>query len=363
MAANVEFMPPARLLSPVSPLKTTLPNHDALSIDIRDIRTPDVSLDLSSSIRSGLTNPKSENTRRSLPSILLWDEAGLKYFEEITYTPEYYLTDTEIGLLERHALQLGRQLAPGTILLELGSGNLRKTNILLEALEKLAINIDYYALDLDKKELVRTLRQLRPSRFKHIRVHGLWGTYDDGRAWIARKENQVRPKCILSLGSTIGCMSREDAGGFCREWATTIKQSTPDSLTNQNRILLGLDNNQEPQKILQAYCDSHGANKRFILNALRHANSCLGYEAFEPADWTVHGVWNDREQRHEQHLVPLTPVNFEGTALAQGEHVLVANSYKYSEADVHRLASDAALQCLDAYQTDDKTYGLCFEFF
>jgi uncharacterized SAM-dependent methyltransferase len=72
----------------------------------------------------------------------------------------------------------------------------------LKALEAAGKDIDYYALDLSLTELERTLEDV--PRFRHVRCHGLHGTYDDGLAWLKASRNASRPKCILSLGSSIG---------------------------------------------------------------------------------------------------------------------------------------------------------------
>jgi L-histidine Nalpha-methyltransferase / hercynylcysteine S-oxide synthase len=72
----------------------------------------------------------------------------------------------------------------------------------LQALEDAGKKIDYYALDLSKKELARTLAQVPP--FQHVRCHGLLGTFEDGREWLKGPEIVGRPKCILYLGSSIG---------------------------------------------------------------------------------------------------------------------------------------------------------------
>lgn len=82
------------------------------------------------------------------------------------------------------------------------SSNLRKVSILLQALDRLGKEIDYYALDLSLKELRRTLEQVPP--FGHVRCHGLHGTYDDALEWLKMPENTARPRCIMSLGSSIG---------------------------------------------------------------------------------------------------------------------------------------------------------------
>lgn len=75
-------------------------------------------------------------------------------------------------------------------------------SILLQALDAAGKVVDYYALDLSLTELRRTLEQV--PAFKHVRCHGLHGTYDDGLDWLKLPENQSRPKCVMSLGSSIG---------------------------------------------------------------------------------------------------------------------------------------------------------------
>lgn len=80
--------------------------------------------------------------------------------------------------------------------------NLRKVSILLKALDEAGKSIDYYALDLSQKELERTLSDV--PKFKNVVCRGLLGTYDDGLEWIKSGVHASRPKCILSLGSSIG---------------------------------------------------------------------------------------------------------------------------------------------------------------
>jgi uncharacterized SAM-dependent methyltransferase len=123
-------------------------------------------------------------------------------FRQITYLEEYYLTNSEIQVLRRSARAIAKAIPSGSMVIELGSGNLRKVQILLQALEDAGKDIDYYALDLDKQELERTLAQV--PAFKSVRCHGLHGTYDDGREWLKQPSISARPKCVMSLGSSIG---------------------------------------------------------------------------------------------------------------------------------------------------------------
>ncbi|KAI2615343.1 histidine-specific methyltransferase [Hypoxylon sp. NC1633] len=327
-------------------------------VDIIDIRVGGQSLDLKASIRSSLREPNIDGFR-SLPSLLLWDELGLRYFEHVTYVPEYYLTNTEISLLEEHSLHLAHSIEPGTIILELGSGCLRKTVILLQALETLGMQIDYYALDLDLKELVRTFQELRPRSFKYVGCHGLWGTYDDGKAWLSQEANALRPKCVLSLGSTTGSFTPDEAGSFWGQWARLLGPGSDNrKLQPDSKIIIGLDGCTNQDKAYAAYNDEGGVNRRFILNALDNANSHLGYKAFDQTDWSVRGEWDADRGRHIQYLIPLRDVQFEGLLLYRGERILVVYSHKYCEKDKSQLWERSRLKEVMRYMNDDGSYGL-----
>ncbi len=59
---------------------------------------------------------------KRLPTLLLYDEQGLKLFEDITYLDEYYLTNAEIDVLTNHADEIARHICAGSLVVELGSG-------------------------------------------------------------------------------------------------------------------------------------------------------------------------------------------------------------------------------------------------
>lgn len=91
---------------------------------------------------------------------------------------------------------------PGKTWSSFVSRNLRKVCLLLQAFEEAGKYIDYFALDLSQKELQRTLSHV--PTFKYVSCHGLFGTYDDGVAWLKQPALVNRPKCVLHLGSSIG---------------------------------------------------------------------------------------------------------------------------------------------------------------
>lgn len=119
--------------------------------------------------------------------------------------------------------------------------------------------IDYYALDLSREELERTLAQV-PS-YKHVKCHGLLGTYDDGRDWLKNPENTSRQKCILHLGSSIGKFGyglnwvKEisdtiiSPGNFNRSEAATFLKGFSDVLGPNDKMLIGVDACNDPARV------------------------------------------------------------------------------------------------------------------
>ena len=92
-------------------------------IDIRSISHSTTGAALEDGIRasvlSGLSQPYNEKV---LPGLLLYNEEGLRLFEQITYQPGYYLTGLEIDILSKYATEIANAIPDGTLLLELGAG-------------------------------------------------------------------------------------------------------------------------------------------------------------------------------------------------------------------------------------------------
>ena len=89
-------------------------------VPIIDIRRKELELYLVDDIRRGLQ--KSKGASLTLPTLLLYDEAGLKLFEDITYLDQYYLTNAEIEVLTHYADKIAMKLPAGSLIVELGSG-------------------------------------------------------------------------------------------------------------------------------------------------------------------------------------------------------------------------------------------------
>ncbi|KAJ2895383.1 uncharacterized protein MKZ38_006614 [Zalerion maritima] len=318
-------------------------------IDIIDIRQAAVEINLKEDINS-LFNP--ENGPRRLPTLLLYDEAGLQLFEKITYLDEYYLTNCEIQVLERSAVEIARVIPSGSMVIELGSGNLRKVILLLQALENAGKSVDYYALDLSRKELERTLAHV--PAFKYVRCHGLHGTYDDGREWLKSTANLTRQKCLLNLGSSIGNFERDEAASFLRSLADVLRPT--------DLMLIGLDACQDPGKVYHAYNDREGVTHQFVLNGLTHANRVLGERVFDEAHWKVIGeyVFDGEGGRHQAFYAPTRTSVVMGTVMRPHERIQVEQSLKYSQREAAHLWKLSGLKEVCRWTNSDNDYGEWF---
>ncbi|KAF2219107.1 C-type lectin protein [Elsinoe ampelina] len=320
------------------------------SAQIIDIRNGADFTPLAEQIRSGLNVPAGQEKR--LPTLLLYSKEGLQLFEKITYLDEYYLTNQEIQVLQTYADRIAERIAlkPDSILLELGSGNLRKVRLLLEALERKRCSVSYYALDLSREELERTLAEIPPGTFQHVKCFGLWGTYDDGLAWLKQPKNLKRPKTILSLGSSIGNFDRKEAAEFLAQFRQVLGK--------EDSFLLGVDACTNPEKVYHAYNDRHGLTHEFVLHGLSQANQLLGYRAFETADWEVIGEYDTRAGRHHAFVSPKKDVIVEGAQIRAGERVRIEESYKYDFDQSEELFQAAGMNEGTRWTNDDGDYAL-----
>ena len=91
---------------------------------------------------------------------------------------------------------------------------------------------------------------------------------------------------------------------------------------------------------------------------MKHANSVLGYTAFQHDDWYVQGEWNTVSGSHDQFVIPRRDVHlFDDVFLKAGEKILVVQSYKYDAEEKTTLWRKAHLTEVGRWSNDDATYS------
>src|SRR5437867_3280225 len=93
------------------------------------------------------------SNQRTLSCKYFYDERGAALFQKICELPEYYITRTEIDILDRNRTEIASHLGPNIGLIGLGTGAGTKTRILIEALESPAV---YIAVDISDKQLLES---------------------------------------------------------------------------------------------------------------------------------------------------------------------------------------------------------------
>ncbi|KAF2799877.1 hypothetical protein K505DRAFT_320917 [Melanomma pulvis-pyrius CBS 109.77] len=316
--------------------------------EILDIRVGETEFDILQDIKKGLR--PTDGGEKKLPTLLLYDEAGLRLFEKITYLEEYYLTNAEIEVLETYADRIAQHVQPGSIVVELGSGNLRKVNILLQAIDRLGKDVEYYAVDLSLPELKRTFAEIPTQGYKHVKCFGLYGTYDHALEWLKSSHVSAKPKTILWLGSSMGNFKRDEVPPFLAGFR--------DALQPGNTMLIGIDSCKDPRRVYHAYNDKDDVTHDFTLNGLKHANHIMETNVFDLDDWEAIGEYDQEAGRHHAFVAPLKDVVIDGVSISKGERVRIEESYKYSREEIERLWQVAGLVENSVWSNSRGDYGL-----
>jgi len=272
-------------------------------------------------------------SQKELPCKLFYDERGSALFERICELPEYYLTRTEIGILERHAHAMATCLGRRCVIIEYGSGSSRKTRLLLDQLRE---PLGYIPVELSHSALQEAAAVLAAA-YPHLCVLPVCADYTRELSLPALAASEAR-RVVFFPGSTIGNFTPLEAGAFLKQM---LSQSG-----RRGGILLGVDLKKERRVLEAAYNDAAGVTAAFNLNLLRRINRELGAD-FSVADFAHHALYDEGMGRIEMHLVSRRrqqvhingfPIRFEA-----GESILTECSYKYALEDFEELAGSVGL--------------------
>jgi dimethylhistidine N-methyltransferase len=235
--------------------------------------------------------------RQSPPRIApryFYDRLGSQLFDEITRTPEYYPTRTELALLRDRGAEIAACVAPGSVLVELGSGSADKALALLEHLRQPRL---YRPIDISREALESTTRAVQRAR-PSLGVSPYWGDFAAEAAYADLPAGAAR--LVYYSGSTIGNFERAEGVAFLR--------ALRDRLDPGDALLLALDLVKDPAVLHAAYNDAAGVTAAFNRNVLRHINARFGAD-FEPEAFEHRAFYDPRKPRVEMHLVPRAEID------------------------------------------------------
>lgn len=284
-----------------------------------------------------------EDVRRGLtadPKVLFpkyfYDALGSRLFEAICELPEYYVTRAEAEIIQRHAAEMAGALDGPVRLVELGSGDARKTRLLIETLVARQGGLEYLPIDVSRSAVEQSAERLLHV-FPELTVTAFVGDYQAGLR--ALRGERVQPgfrTLALFLGSTIGNLDPADRIALLREIRAVLRPG--------DGLLLGVDLRKPESVLLPAYDDPLGVTAAFNLNLLSRINHELG-GGFDLAAFRHRARWNREESRIEMHLeslreqtVPIRDAGLE-VRFAAGETIHTESSYKLDPGQVAEMAA------------------------
>ncbi len=274
---------------------------------------------------------------RSIPPMFFYDLKGSDLFEKICTLPEYYVTRTEIGILNAVQKDLPSYLDGPVRIVELGSGMSVKTRTILDAVAGVQETVEYLPIDVSDILAESSEQLLRD--YDCLRIAGIIDTYEGGLEFL--RDYGSERSLVLFLGSSFGNFSPEDGERFLRDVSRMMR---PGDL-----FMIGLDLVKDKRVLEPAYDDSRGMTARFNLNMLSRINNELDAD-FDLENFAHHSFYNEREQRIEMYLKSLlnqsAVVSKCGLKidLKRGELIHTEYSHKFTLSQIHRLIEGAGFQ-------------------
>lgn len=271
---------------------------------------------------------------KELPNELLYDEQGSQLYDQVCEQEDYYVTRTELAIMQQYIGEMAAQIGPDALLVEYGSGSSLKTRLLFNHLPQLA---GYVPIDISKEHLMQAAAAIT-SDYPHIEVLPVCADYTQPFD-LPQVNRAVARRVAYYPGSTIGHLRPDEAVTFLEQIRTACG---PDSA-----LLIGVDLKKDPQILTRAYNDNHpnvNVKSSFCLNTLHHMRRRFSTD-LQPDNFRYQGFYNETLGRIELHIIScqdqVLKINDESISFHENESILIGYSYKYTLAEFESLASKA----------------------
>ncbi len=285
---------------------------------------------------------------KRLPSWLFYDERGSALFEDICEQPEYYLTRAEIALMEAHADSLADALGGDVRLVEYGSGNARKTSMLLQHLHA---PVAYVPVEISSGPLQQSVQRLA-AEFPLLPLQPLCADFSKPLR-LPIPPRAPRRTVLYFPGSTIGNFEGREAAVLLRKMRNEMGDA--------GGLLIGVDLKKDTATLEAAYNDRAGVTAEFTLNMLARLNREIGSD-FNLAGFGHRAHYNPMAGRIETHIVSRcaqhVKVGRHSVAFREDETIHVEYSCKYSIEDFAALAGKAGLAVLRVWTDPQRLFSV-----
>ncbi len=296
--------------------------------------------DFAHDVRKGLAQ-----TPKRIASKYFYDARGSELFEEICEQPEYYLTRTELAILQDNAVDIAHAIGPDALLVEYGSGAGIKTRLLLDAMEN---PVGYVPVEISPSALNASIENLA-EEFPDVDMLPVTADFTQP-VDLPSAERTARRTVVFFPGSTLGNFEQRDAIALLRTMCIEIGRN--------GTAIVGIDLKKDSAILEAAYNDAAGVTRDFTLNLLTRINRELDAD-FDLARFQHRARYNTLAGRIETHIVSLADqvvrVGEQAISFAKDEAMLVEYSCKYSPEDFAAMAAKAGLRVVRTW-TDAKNW-------
>ena len=279
-----------------------------------------------------------------------YDERGSQLFDEITHLPEYYPTETELGIMQDNMPEIVSLIGKQASLIEFGSGSSRKTRALLDNLREPAV---YVPVDISEDHLLSSADNIRS---EHPGLEVLPVVADFTHPFDLPNPTILPLRNIVYFpGSTIG--------NFTHDAAHELLEVMHGEAGEDGALLIGVDLQKDPDIIERAYNDSAGVTAKFNLNMLSHLNREFGFD-FDTNYYSHSAHYDEDEGRIELRLISLrgqiVAVGDEEIAIDAGEAILTEYSHKYTLEGFATMAEAAGFSVAKVWTDADELFSVQF---
>jgi L-histidine Nalpha-methyltransferase len=289
--------------------------------------------------------------QKTLPCKLFYDDRGSQLFEEITRLPEYYLTRTELGILQDYSQEMALAVGAPISVVELGAGTATKTGVLLRALARRQIRTRYFPVDISPAALSDAKKRIA-EECPNAWIRPVIVDFADGFHFLREIPGR---KLVLYLGSSIGNFDWNDAIAMLRR--------VREQLSAGDLMLLGTDMVKDKSILVPAYDDAQGVTAEFNKNILARLNRELDAN-FDLDSFHHVAEWNPAQSRMEIYIESAREQSVLLRSLRRnihfraGERIHTENSHKYSLNAVEQMLCVSGFKLEKTWFDQRQWFGL-----
>ena len=297
---------------------------------------------------SGLTQQQ-----KTLPCKYFYDDKGAALFEQITSLQEYYVTRTELSILEQYSQSIAQMLPENLSIIEPGCGSGKKVAYLLAHMANVKTFVPF---EISEEMLSYSLAHLSPL-FPDLAISPLLGDFTH-----SQMVKQLTKDTALDSQTNLVYFPGSTLGNFAPVKAIEIMNNFHRLCGVNGYVLIGVDLVKERQVLLDAYNDKAGITAAFNKNLLQRINNELS-GTFNLDNFSHESRFNEQHSRIEMHLVSNRAqsviINDQQIDFIEGESIHTENSHKYTLESFKQLAAQANLKLEQTWQDDSNYFALC----